>query len=119
MDRNSTCIPATLWRSFLEFHELATNACKYGALTSPAGRIEIVWKADMQERGRAVQLTWSERGGPPVTPPTRRGFGSTLIQRALAMDLDGDVQLELDPNEVRCSIAFTIEEERNEPNELH
>ncbi len=103
----------------LGFHELATNACKYGALTSPAGRIEIVWKADMQERGRAVQLTWSERGGPPVTPPTRRGFGSTLIQRALAMDLDGDVQLEFDPNGVRCSIAFTIEEERNEPNELH
>jgi len=71
-------------------HELATNAVKYGALAGASGgRVEIDWRV---EQGR-LQLTWREVGGPPVTPPQRRGFGSRLVERALARELGGTATL--------------------------
>ena len=83
-------------------HELATNAAKYGALSNEkAGVVDIHWslaaKADGQEH---ISLTWQERGGPPVTPPKRKGFGSILIESVLAQDLDGKVEIQYNPEGV-------------------
>ena len=74
----------------MTLHELATNAAKYGALSVPAGRVEVEWSSDAQ--GRLV-LRWAEAGGPPVRRPARRGFGARLIERT-ADHLGGSGSLE-------------------------
>jgi two-component sensor histidine kinase len=84
----------------LVLHELATNAVKYGALSAEAGRITLAWTFDpITER---LRLTWSEAGGPPVTKPTRRGFGSRLIERALRGDLQGSAAMTYAPEGLVC-----------------
>jgi two-component sensor histidine kinase/CheY-like chemotaxis protein len=70
----------------LAVHELATNAGKYGALSTPGGCVTVNWR--MADDG-GIELSWIETGGPPVKPPARLGFGSTLIERALAMETGG------------------------------
>jgi PAS domain S-box-containing protein len=85
----------------LALHELATNAAKYGALSRPGGRVELRW--DIQDD--QLHLTWRETGGPPVTAPSRRGFGSRLLEEVLSGDLDGQCRLEFAPDGVRCSIT--------------
>ncbi len=87
----------------LAVHELATNAGKYGALSAPGGRVSIHW-ARTADGG--LDLTWVESGGPPVRPPTRRGFGSTLIERALAMETDGTAVLRYLPGGVVCEVTL-------------
>lgn len=94
----------------LAFHELATNAAKYGALSVPQGWVEVAWSISAQDGGaqdgeRRLAVLWSERDGPPVTPPDRRGFGSRLIEQGLAYDLDGTIRLEFAPDGVRCAIS--------------
>ena len=66
----------------LVLHELVTNAHKYGALSAPAGRVELEWRLTNDQ----LVLDWRERGGPPVAPPSRRGFGTALIERSLRSD---------------------------------
>ena len=85
----------------LAVHELATNAGKYGALSAAGGRVGVSWQrlADGD-----IELSWSEKGGPPVTPPTRRGFGSTLIERALAMETGGRANIHYLRTGVICEI---------------
>jgi CheY-like chemotaxis protein len=73
----------------LVFHELTTNAAKYGALVD-SGRVKVAWHID--DSG-SLMLTWSEQGGPAVTAPTRRGFGSTLIERSIPFELGGTAEL--------------------------
>lgn len=85
----------------LALHELATNAAKYGALSRPEGRVELRWKAD----NGALDLTWRETRGPPVIPPTHRGFGSRLIQNALSRELDGQTRLEFASEGVCCWLS--------------
>jgi len=92
----------------LALHELATNAAKYGALSRSEGRVELRWKVEADR----LDLSWRETGGPPVVPPSRRGFGSLLIERALCSDLDGQTRLEFAPEGVRCSITATLATER-------
>ena len=87
----------------LAIHELATNAAKYGALSSPGGRVSIHWA--LTESG-GLELSWTESGGPPVSAPNRRGFGSTLIERALAMETDGTATLRYLPGGVVCDVAL-------------
>jgi light-regulated signal transduction histidine kinase (bacteriophytochrome) len=87
----------------LAVHELATNAAKYGALSAPGGRVAIRWS--LTEPG-GLTLSWTESGGPPVSPPKRRGFGSTLIERALAMETDGHACLRYLPGGVVCDVAL-------------
>ena len=73
----------------LMLHELATNAVKYGALTAPRGRVAIVWRVTEDETDAetpVLSFEWTEKGGPPVTPPTRSGFGTTLIDRMIATE---------------------------------
>jgi len=87
----------------LAIHELATNAAKYGALSAASGRVAIRWA--LTEAG-GVDLSWTESGGPEVRVPTRRGFGSTLIERALAMETDGQAILRYLPGGVVCDVAL-------------
>jgi two-component sensor histidine kinase/PAS domain-containing protein len=93
----------------LALHELATNAAKYGALCRPEGRVGLRW--DVQ--GNRLNLSWRESGGPHVAPPSRRGFGSRLIENALSHDLDGQTRLEFAPEGVRCWITAVLT--ANEP----
>jgi two-component sensor histidine kinase len=88
----------------LALHELATNALKYGALSVPAGRVSLSWRLVGKGAGRRLLLRWAERGGPPVTPPEHRGFGSRLIEQALGPDLGGEVRLAFEPTGVVCEI---------------
>lgn len=88
----------------MAFHELATNAVKYGALSNDAGRVVIGWHvAD----GR-LRLSWEERDGPPVTLPTQKGFGSRLIERGLAHELGGEAALEFRPEGLRWGIDVPL-----------
>jgi two-component sensor histidine kinase/CheY-like chemotaxis protein len=80
----------------MALHELCTNAVKYGALSNDAGRITLEWRRTADPQGR-LKLVWREAGGPPVSPPKRRGFGSLLLDRTLAHDLDGTVTMEFKP----------------------
>ncbi|MDB5431651.1 MAG: signal transduction histidine kinase [Caulobacter sp.] len=93
----------------MAFHELATNAAKYGALRGgPDGRITIVGALVTAAAGDRMRLSWSETGGPPVEPPTRRGFGSRLIERGLAQDLDGEVSMDYAPGGLVCRITMPL-----------
>jgi PAS domain S-box-containing protein len=86
----------------MAFHELLTNAVKYGALSNESGTIRILWKND----GGSLRLRWAEQGGPCVEPPARRGFGSRLIERSLGRELGGSVTLRYEPAGVVCEIEM-------------
>jgi two-component sensor histidine kinase len=88
----------------MALHELGTNASKYGALSTDGGRVSIGWTRD----GDRLHLVWRESGGPPVEPPSRRGFGSRLIERGLAADLGGTAALSFDPDGLRCDIQASL-----------
>src|SRR5208337_426217 len=90
----------------MAFHELATNAAKYGALSVPAGRVRVAWRISSPGR---LHLEWQEMDGPPVLPPRRRGFGSRLIEEVLAGDLDGKVRLHFLSEGVRCSMEMPLD----------
>jgi PAS domain S-box-containing protein len=90
------------------FHELATNAAKYGALSVQGGRVRIVWEVEITREGVWIKLRWAETGGPTVTPPSREGFGSTLIRRTVTYELDGEAQLDYARTGVTCAIAFPL-----------
>lgn len=82
------------------FHELATNAAKYGALSNAAGTIAVSWALDPD--GKSLKLTWCERGGPAVTAPDRKGFGLRLIEHGLGRELGGMVRLDFQPEGLVC-----------------
>jgi signal transduction histidine kinase/DNA-binding response OmpR family regulator len=92
----------------MAFHELATNAAKYGALSRPEGRVLVDWRVVRTDGERALELVWRETGGPPVRPPTRRGFGTRLLERGLARDLDGEVKLAFEPPGVVCRVRASL-----------
>ena len=75
-------------------HELATNAAKHGALSDQDGRVDIAWQLNSDE---CFTISWIESQGPPVTPPSQRGFGSTVIKTMTELSLDGEVQLDFTP----------------------
>lgn len=89
----------------LALHELATNAHKYGALSVPGGRATIRWGIGRDPGGDVFRLDWAESGGPAVAPPARRGFGSSLIQDALAQALGGEAKLTYPPEGVRFAVV--------------
>jgi len=91
----------------LVFHELATNAAKYGALSHPDGCVKVTWEVLPAPRPR-LSLEWRESGGPAVTPPSRRGFGSRLIERSVRTDLDGKAEVEFDPKGLVCRIEIGL-----------
>jgi PAS domain S-box-containing protein len=85
-------------------HELSTNAVKYGALSVEGGCVAIAWSAT----GAHFSMRWQERGGPPVMRPTRKGFGSTMIERVLAEQLEGGVTISYDSGGVICVIEAPL-----------
>jgi two-component sensor histidine kinase/PAS domain-containing protein len=88
----------------LALHELATNAQKYGSLSDPHGEVRIQWQ--FCEEASKLRLIWQERGGPPVTPPVRSGFGRAMIETVVGKALEGDVSLSFPPKGVRCVIVI-------------
>ncbi|MBP9234615.1 MAG: PAS domain-containing protein [Hyphomonadaceae bacterium] len=84
----------------MAMHELATNAVKYGALSNDAGRVDVIWGV---KDGR-MRIEWRESGGPPVTAPGRRGFGSRLVERGLAGEMGGKADITFEPSGVVCII---------------
>jgi PAS domain S-box-containing protein len=92
----------------LAIHELATNALKYGALSQDAGRVLIRWHVVRTPEGPRMKLVWREEGGPPVTPPKRRGFGSRMIEQGLASELGGSVALDFGSAGVTCRIEAPL-----------
>ncbi len=81
----------------LALHELATNAAKYGALSNENGWIELTWSVERGGEVPHLRLRWQEIGGPPVVPPTRRGFGSTMIERSLKSYFRGEAKMQYHP----------------------
>jgi PAS domain S-box-containing protein len=94
----------------LALHELATNAIKYGALSTPAGLVSISWKRMQASDGHGIEIIWKESNGPAVaTPgPTQRGFGSLVFERHLARSLESEVALTFEPDGVLCGIIVPI-----------
>ncbi|PTN54137.1 PAS domain S-box protein [Stenotrophomonas panacihumi] len=90
----------------MALHELCTNAVKYGALSVPEGRVGIHWAWSGEAPDEVLELTWREHGGPAVSEPTRRGFGSRLIERGLKYDLGGDSVLAFEPAGVTCRVSM-------------
>jgi two-component sensor histidine kinase len=92
----------------MALHELLTNAAKHGSLSNETGRVEIDWKTVEDGRGPMIEVTWKESGGPPVSRPTNRGFGSRMIERHLANELGGEVSLEYRREGVFCRMTTAL-----------
>jgi PAS domain S-box-containing protein len=93
----------------LAFHELATNAAKYGALSVPDGHVAVSWTLQRSAKStRLVEIAWRERGGPPVTPPKRQGFGSRLLESGLAPKVGGTVKLDFRPEGLGCRLCLPV-----------
>ena len=88
--------------------ELATNAAKYGALSSEAGMLSLTWHLRESAGQTMLDLIWQESGGPPVQAPTRRGFGTRLMERCIERDLGGELDLVFDPKGLCCRTAIPL-----------
>ncbi|HEV2565415.1 MAG TPA: sensor histidine kinase, partial [Microvirga sp.] len=88
----------------MALQELATNAVKYGALVNPTGEIRITWDVEAAPPVSRLHLRWEESGGPPVQAPSRRGFGSRLIERSLSQELNGNARIEFRPIGIVCTV---------------
>jgi two-component sensor histidine kinase len=84
----------------LALHELATNSAKYGAFSKATGKVEVSWTIEPDQSGSVLKFRWQESGGPPVSPPTREGFGSQLLKGIFS-----DVSLEYPVEGLRCEIG--------------
>jgi PAS domain S-box-containing protein len=95
----------------LVIHELATNAAKYGALSGEAGQVEIEWSLAVASEEPRLCIRWRERDGPAVTgAPTRRGFGSTVMQASVERQLKGKVRLDWETHGLTCELALPAEQ---------
>jgi two-component sensor histidine kinase len=93
----------------MAFHELATNAAKYGALSSPQGSIKISWAVSQDEpEARQLAIRWREQGGPAVKEPGRQGFGTRLIDRSIVHELGGVVEMNFAPTGLECSFRVPL-----------
>lgn len=92
----------------MALQELATNAVKYGALSIATGQVRISWSIEAAEGDALLNFRWQEHDGPLVAMPKRRGFGSRLVERSLARDLDGRVEISFEPSGVICRIEAPL-----------
>ena len=99
--------PKVVLAMSLALHELATNAAKYGALSDPGGRVAITWTVEASDTPRFF-LRWREAGGPPVSTPGRKGFGSRLVEDVLAAELNGKVRLRYQPDGLVCTVEAPL-----------
>jgi two-component sensor histidine kinase len=93
----------------IALHELATNAIKYGALSVPSGRVQLSWSIIRHSEPR-LHIRWLELDGPEVEPPRREGFGTRMLRRLLASQLDGSVRLDFNPGGLDCAIEAPLSE---------
>jgi two-component sensor histidine kinase len=99
-------------------HELCTNAIKYGALSAPAGRVSISWSVFSKDDLKRFKLRWKERGGPPVHQPSRRSFGSRLIEQALPGQLQGEARLRFELDGLSCEVNIPLNVLQERPQAL-
>ncbi|EZP48717.1 Signal transduction histidine kinase [Sphingomonas sp. RIT328] len=92
----------------MALHELATNAIKYGALSVPEGRVAIEWSIRHEDGERRLFFCWAEHDGPPVTPPSRTGFGTRMIERVLRRHVRGGAAIHYPPTGVRFEIEAAV-----------
>jgi two-component sensor histidine kinase len=93
----------------LTLHELATNAAKYGAISNETGHVDIVWKLDDTPEGQVLRFRWEEHDGPAVSPPSRKGFGSKMIERAIASYMAGESKADYAPTGFVFTLTATAE----------
>lgn len=93
-------------------HEIATNAAKYGALSNETGRVTLEWDIIADTPKPRLRLIWTETGGPPVTAPVQRGFGSRLIERSARDQLGGEATVDFLPRGVVCTVICALDETR-------
>jgi PAS domain S-box-containing protein len=96
-------------------HELATNAAKYGALSTPDGKVSVTWRIDRSSHHHVVEIVWRETGGPAVVVPSRRGFGSNMLETGLARELGGAVTLDFAPDGLVCVMRFAVSDKLGPP----
>lgn len=96
--------PAAAQSVAMVLHELATNAAKYGGLSRPEGRVSLAWAAP--DADGFLTLRWTESGGPPVRPPSRKGLGTAMLRRALGGPMNGRTTLTWDPQGLRCELVL-------------
>ena len=94
----------------LVLHELGTNATKHGALSVPGGKVRISWKVENGTEDRQVRFHWREEGGPQVRLPERQGFGTRLLTKLAAYELDGEAELKHPPEGLDYMISFPLED---------
>jgi two-component sensor histidine kinase len=92
-------------------HEIATNAAKYGALSNDSGTVTLDWDVTEEADGRQLRLIWTEAGGPHVTAPVQRGFGSRLIERSARDQLGGEATVDFLPRGVVCTVTSALDTE--------
>jgi PAS domain S-box-containing protein len=92
----------------LALHELTTNAVKYGALSSPSGKVEIVWDIEGAEGEAALRLGWTESGGPPVAEPKRKGFGQVVIKQMIEQALSASVTIVYASSGVQWTLTTSL-----------
>jgi len=93
----------------LALHELATNASKYGALSTPEGKVTVEWRLDPEAGREVLTLEWIERGGPPPVPPERTGFGTFLVLRALPQEFGGAASVDYPDEGVRLRLTAPLD----------
>jgi PAS domain S-box-containing protein len=89
----------------ISLHELATNSAKYGSLSAAGGRVEVAWSRTAEGQ---LSLRWIESGGPPVTPPSHRGFGSKIMENIIAGQLKGEVRFDWRDQGLMCEIVLPL-----------
>lgn len=92
----------------MALHELATNALKYGALSTPSGYVHVQYRLEHHGREKLLKLAWQEHNGPKVVAPTREGFGTKMIKMVLAAELDADVTFDFRPEGFRCELSLPL-----------
>lgn len=92
----------------LSFHELVTNAVKYGALSTASGRVQVDWKVEDSGEGTILTIDWCELDGPVLGTEPRPGFGSRLLRQTITQELAGQLDLRYEREGVCCTIAVPV-----------
>jgi two-component sensor histidine kinase len=90
----------------LAFHELATNAAKYGALSTATGTVTVVWRFDEEDAERPLRLSWLEESELAITPPHRKGFGHVVLEQIVATSIEGRVTMDFAPHGLRWMVLI-------------
>lgn len=110
LDGPSLKVSAQAAQNFaLALHELATNAAKYGALSTPRGNVEVNWSLEGPESHRRLTFRWQERGGPPVSPPQQRGFGSAVLEQVMADYFEAPPRIDFAVTGVTYELISTLD----------